>query len=127
MSPSQGLSDEHSLLEEEEEEEVGDRAEEVVLGVYTWAVLYSTLSATAVALELGVSTGAPYIEVVVAVDVVGPTYVEADAGASQVEDEQVEDVGGRREEVEKMLVAWTNVVRTSSHDEDETVRETNPS
>jgi hypothetical protein len=58
MSPLQGLSEEHSLLGEDEVA-LGARAEEVMAswGVYTEADIYFATSKAVEELELGFSTG----------------------------------------------------------------------
>jgi hypothetical protein len=73
MSPLQGLSEEHSLLEGGDEVALGARAEEVVAswGVHTEADIYFVTSMAVEELELGLSTEAPYTEAAVAADVIG--------------------------------------------------------
>ncbi len=73
MSPLQGLSDEHSLLEEDDEVAPSTRAEEVVASgqVYTEADLYLATPVIMGELELGLSTGASHTKAAVAADVVG--------------------------------------------------------
>jgi hypothetical protein len=72
MSPLQGLSGEHSLLERDEVAP-GATAEEVAVprGLYTEADSYFATPMTVGELELGTSTGALYTEAAVAADVVG--------------------------------------------------------
>ncbi len=73
MSPLQGLSDEHSLLEEVDEVVPGARAEEVAAsrGVHMEADLYFATSVTLGEFELGLSSGALYTRAAVAADEVG--------------------------------------------------------
>jgi hypothetical protein len=71
MSPLQGLSDEHSLLEGDEVAPSAT-AEEVVVSrrLYTEADLYFATPMTVGELELGILTKALYTEAAVAADVI---------------------------------------------------------
>jgi hypothetical protein len=72
MSPLQGLSDEHSLLEGDEVAP-GATAKEVVAsgGLYTEADSYFATPMTVGELELRLSIGASYTEAAAAADVIG--------------------------------------------------------
>jgi len=71
MSPLQGLSDKHSLLEEDKVAP-GATAKEVVVsrGLYTKANLYFATPITVKELKLGISRRALYTKAAVAADVI---------------------------------------------------------
>jgi hypothetical protein len=102
MSPSQGLPDEHSPLEGDDEIVLGARVEDVVAvdGLYSDAKFFTS----AITGEKGfrLSTGVVYSETAVAPGVVG-VRVEKDSGQPYAENEEVGDVGCARMEAKTVL------------------------
>ena len=103
MSPSQGLLDEHSPLEDDDEIVLDARVEDVgaAEGLYSDAHFFA--SATAGEIVLRLSTRVAHSDTAVTADVVG-VNVESDSRQPYAVDEEVGDVGRAREEVKIVLV-----------------------
>lgn len=104
MSPSQGLPEEHSPLEEDDEIVLGARVEDVVGAEALYSDPHFCTSATAGDISVRLSKRAACSYTAVTADVVGVS-VEDDSGQPYAEDEEFGDVGRATEETKTVLAS----------------------